>query len=195
MASSNPGDSEPFVRASVPHFQEPGRVNPAQPDDKIPDATYGKALDYLVIACVDLVFLCKNQILLIKRNRYPRCSWWIVGGRMSAGENPQDAASRKALQEAGLDNLHPSRFKYVGVYSTCFAVRHQAPEHHGSHTLNVTYSVELTPTEKERIDLQQEEHSTWRWVELNQVENLLDLEDVMDQALLKVIKDSQQLNP
>ncbi len=55
----------------VPHFEEEGRANPINPGDRMPAKEYGLALDYLVFACVDLVFTCGNQVLLAKRPSIP----------------------------------------------------------------------------------------------------------------------------
>ncbi|XGV99225.1 MAG: NUDIX domain-containing protein [Leptolyngbya sp. BL-A-14] len=179
----------PSPMPDVPHFQEAGRINPVSSDDRMPEAVYSTALDFLVFACVDLVFTHQHQILLAKRNTEPRSSWWIVGGRMAAGEAPTTTAIRKARQEAQLTNLDTDRFRCIGVYSTCFATRRQAPKHHGSHSLNVTYQIELTAQEKERVNLRSDEYDTWQWLDLANVNSLLQSDDAIDQALLRVISD------
>lgn len=173
----------------VLHFVEADRINPATPDDRIDDEIYGKALDHLVITCVDVVLTHKNQVLLVKRDRFPRPSWWIVGGRMIAGEAPKRAAIRKIKQEVKLQTIDWSRLHFVGVYSTCFATRHQAPQHHGSHTLNITYQAELNQTEKQHIALDPDEHTHWMWIDRDKVGHCLDGDPVMDEALLQVIQD------
>lgn len=173
----------------VPHFQETGRVNPVHPDARMPDDAYGIALDHLVFACVDIIFTYQQEILLAKRNRYPRPAWWIVGGRMAAGEDPKQTAIRKAAQEANLHSLNASRFQCIGVYSTCFSLRQQKPEHHGSHSLNVTYQIELTAAEREQLTLQSNEYDHWRWVDRDQVQDLLNPQDGLDAFLLRVIQD------
>lgn len=181
----------------VLHFQEAGRINPVSPAALMPEAAYSTALDFFVFACVDLVFTHQSQLLLAKRNIKPRSFWWIVGGRMAAGEEPKATAIRKAQQEAHLANLDAIRFQYVGVYSTCFAVRQQAPQHHGSHSLNITYQIELTALEKAQLKLRSDEYDTWQWVEPDEVESLLHLNGELDRALLTVIHDVQQqaINP
>lgn len=175
--------------SGIPHFQESTRIHPAIPGDRLPSALYSSALDYLVIACVDIVFTHKTQVLLAKRDRPPRASWWIIGGRMTAGEAPLEAAQRKVHEEAHLSNIDPSRFHLVGVYSTCFATRHQPPQQHGLHSLNITYQLELTAAEQAQIVLSPEEYSTSRWVDRQQVSTLLEAHDILDNALLKVIHD------
>lgn len=184
----------PWTAASttynVLHFAEAGRVNPKTAADRMPEQEYAAALDYLVFTCVDLVFRFQHQILLARRNCYPRKSWWIVGGRMVAGESPLDTAQRKAGEEAGLDILDGDRFQFIGVYSTSFAFREQAPSHHGSHSVNLTYLVELTEVETQHLQLVATEYEAdYRWVELDQVINLIDPNDALDQALLAIVHD------
>lgn len=173
------------------HFREPERVDPITTADRLPAEVYNIALDHLVIACVDVVFTYQNQVLLAQRNRYPRSSWWIIGGRMVSGEDPKQTAIRKAAQELGIESLSADRLQYIGCYSTCFAFRHQAPEQHGSHTLNLTYRAELTAHERENILICPAEHQTWQWFKLDQVVCLLDIEQTMDRALLRVMQDLQ----
>ncbi|MBI4781809.1 MAG: NUDIX hydrolase [Oscillatoriophycideae cyanobacterium NC_groundwater_1537_Pr4_S-0.65um_50_18] len=181
----------------VLHFQEKGRINPVAAGDRMMADAYGMALDHLVITCVDLVLTYQNRVLLTQRQRPPRASWWLIGGRMMAGEAPTEAALRKASEEANLQDLTADRLRYVGAYSTCFATRHQPPQHHGLHSLNLTYQLELTEAEQGAIVLIPEEYSDWRWVEVTQVAAIL-AEDVssdaaIDQALLRVIQDLDHL--
>jgi ADP-ribose pyrophosphatase YjhB (NUDIX family) len=176
------------------HFEEAGRVNPVSSLDRMPMREYGMALDHLVFTCVDIAFLHANQILLARRNQYPRKSWWLIGGRMIAGENPVETASRKAREEARLAHLAWERFIYVGVYSTCFALREQPPMENGSHSVNLTYQIVLTDSERQDLQLTQGEYeSDGRWVELDQVSNFLqpdsNVDHALDRALLQVIGD------
>lgn len=173
----------------IPHFVETGRVDPVTKADRMAEAVYSQALDYLVFGCVDLVFTFQTQVFLAKRRTFPRPDWWIVGGRMIAGESPLDTAQRKAAEEAHLTNLHGTRYRCIGVYSTCFAKRQQLPQHHGSHSLNITYQVELTPPEKTALWLREEEYITWQWVDLQEAIGLLKAEDGLDPALLKILHD------
>jgi ADP-ribose pyrophosphatase YjhB (NUDIX family) len=171
----------------VLHFQDPDRFNPATPGDLLPASVYGQALDHLVIACVDIVLTHESEILLAKRSSPPRASWWILGGRMSAGEAPLAAACRKILEEAGL-NVAPDRLQFIGIYSTCFAQRQQPPSKNGLHSLNITYQVELTSVEKENLKLSLTEYDQGEWMADEQIYRLLN-DEVMDLALLQVIRD------
>lgn len=180
---------QPMPQPDVPHFEEEGRLHFIQPGSKMPTQEYATALDYIVFTCVDLAFTCKKQVLLAKRNRQPRQSWWIVGGRMVAGESPLNAARRKAAEEARLKDLSLERFRYIGAYSTCFALRHQEPVENGSHSVNLTYQIDLSEIEKAHLVLSQEEYeSEWKWVEFNQVQQLLGSHQVLDQCLLHIVQ-------
>ena len=177
-----------LIPKSIPHFQEKNRLNPYTPSDRMPIETYSKALDYLVIGCVDLVFTSRSQVLLAQRDRPPRASWWLIGGRMTAGETPEQATIRKAAEEASLE-ISPDRLQWIGVYSTCFATRFQAPQQHGLHSLNLTYRVELDTAEKDAIALDRSEYCAWEWMDLARVGDRLEANDGMDEALLHVLHD------
>lgn len=183
--SASPDACEP--RATVPHFAEPGRLHSDALAGRMSDSAYSSALDHLVITCVDIVFTCGNQLLLAKRQRQPRAGWWLVGGRMVAGESPVEAVCRKAAEEAGLDGITPDRCRYIGAYSTCFALRHQLPIEHGLHSLNLTYQIELQAAEQPQVRLDADEYETWQWIDRSAAAALLNPDHPIDQALLTVI--------
>ncbi|MBF2027130.1 MAG: NUDIX hydrolase [Oscillatoriales cyanobacterium C42_A2020_001] len=181
---------------NVPHFTEAGRINPKTVADRMPEADYAIALDYLVFTCVDLVFLYNNQILLARRNRYPRKTWWVIGGRMVAGEAPLETAKRKAAEEARLDDLESDRFQFIGVYSTSFALREQEPIGNGSHSVNLTYQITLTQQEKQTLTLTSSEYEAgYEWVDLNQVIHRVDPNNTLDQALMAIVHDVKRWTP
>lgn len=176
----------------LPHFQDADRLNPVSSGDRLPIETYSQALDHLVIACVDVLLTHQTKILLAKRKNPPRPSWWILGGRMVAGEAPLVAASRKIWEEADLD-VSGDRLQFIGVYSTCFADRQQPPQQNGLHSLNITYQVELTPIEKSNLKLSNTEYEQGEWLAIEQIHSLLSQKNVMDDALLQVIQDQRAL--
>lgn len=170
----------------VPHYREPERADPVDIDARLPLEVFSQALDHLVITCVDLVFTHQQQVLLAKRQTYPQKSWWVIGGRMIAGESPLQTAQRKAKEEAGLA-IAEDRFQYLGVYSTCFAYRQQAPQERGLHSLNITYRVKLTATEKQQLQLDRQEYSEWQWCSPAQTLSQLNPTQGMNQALLDLL--------
>ncbi|MGB3495684.1 MAG: NUDIX domain-containing protein, partial [Elainellaceae cyanobacterium] len=170
----------------VPHFQEANRMNQ---NGLLPLETYGQCLDYVVITCVDIVFFHRDQLLIGKRKTYPKRGWWIIGGRMYAGESPLEAVARKADQEANVQ-VDQSRFLFVNAYSTCFATRQQEPQHHGLHSVNLTYTLTLTDQEAEQLRLTSSEYDEWAWVSLEDLRHRLDLADSLDQALWAIAYDT-----
>jgi ADP-ribose pyrophosphatase YjhB (NUDIX family) len=172
----------------LPHFQEPDRLNPASSGDRLPTQIYSQALDHLVIACVDIVLTHQTEIFLAKRNYPPRPSWWILGGRMVAGEAPLAAATRKIKEEAAL-NIAGDRLQFIGVYSTCFADRQQPPQQNGLHSLNITYQLEVTTIEKAHLKLSTTEYERGEWMSGDRICSLLDNQIVMDNALLQIVQD------
>ena len=57
-----------------------------------------------VVACVGaVVHDAAGRLLLIRRGREPsRGSWSLPGGRVEAGESPEEAVEREVLEETGL---------------------------------------------------------------------------------------------
>jgi ADP-ribose pyrophosphatase YjhB (NUDIX family) len=172
------------------HYQDSDRHNPTTPADRLPTSLYSQALDHLVIACTDILLTHQTQIFLAKRNAPPRPSWWIIGGRMAAGESPLAAATRKLLEEVALD-IAPDRLSYIGVYSTCFSTRQQPPTQNGLHSLNLTYQLELTSHEKSALKLSPTEYAQGEWMKRERLSTLLNPTIALDQALLKIIQEAK----
>lgn len=64
----------------------------------LPDDEYARALDTFVIVCVDIAIVNPNgQMILGKRQQEPHADWWIIGGRMWAGETFETTASRSVF--------------------------------------------------------------------------------------------------
>ena len=175
----------------VPHFEESGRINRDVTDSSnfwMPIDTYSMVLDTVVLTCVDIVFVHHTMILLGQRNRYPMKGWWIIGGRMFAGESPDGAVQRKAKEEAGLE-IERSRIQFFGLYSTCFATRHQPPVDHGLHSVNLAHLIEITDDEKDQIRLTSAEYDAWTWISQDEVTAFLNLDRIFDRALNQMLND------
>lgn len=183
-SSEQPNSSD--QSSEVPHYYEPERTYQVDSDARLPIEVFSQALDHLVITCVDLVFTYEQQVLLAKRRTYPQKSWWVIGGRMIAGESPLQSAQRKAKEEAGLA-IATGRFNFMGVYSTCFAHRQQAPQDRGLHSLNLTYAVALTDSEKQQLRLDPHEYQEWQWYSNREATLQLNASLVMDQLLLSLL--------
>ncbi len=182
--------SAPPASASIPHFTERNQPRTAV---YLPDREYGLALDALVITCVDVLLVQGDTCLLGKRRTLPRPDWWLIGGRMIAGESPLAAAQRKVQAEAGL-GLAADRFQFLGVYSTEFATRSQPPQNHGLHSVNLTYFVTVSAIERQAIHLTPSEYADAQWYPWPQPAPWQQPGDaaqatVMDQCLQQILRD------
>jgi len=185
MSEKQPNFAEAW--SQVPHYRESERTYQVDINARLATDIFSQALDHLVIACVDLVFTDQNHMLLAKRRTYPQKSWWVIGGRIIAGESPLQAAQRKTEQEAGL-KISEDRYRYIGIYSTCFAHRQQAPQNRGLHSLNITYEVPIDKTEKAQICLDSTEYDSWQWCTHAEALSQIDPTQGMNQALLDLLQ-------
>lgn len=114
------------------------------------DEEYSRAMSALPIVCTDAVIIERGTGLfyLARRRVQPCPDWWIIGGRVSAGEPFLDAMRRNFLRETGVD-VSTERFSMMSIYRFLWATREQAPQTAGSDNLAFTYAVELTPAERE----------------------------------------------
>jgi len=146
-------------------YIEPGY----NPDPSFLDAeAYGKMLDGVVIACVDIVLVNgQRQLLLGKRTRHPQADWWVVGGRMQTGETFSVSANRLVKKELGLD-INPGRFSYLTTFAAAWNKRAFPPEDNGTHTLSVVMTAALGDDEVAGIS-PNDEYSAMDWVSVEQL--------------------------
>jgi ADP-ribose pyrophosphatase YjhB (NUDIX family) len=147
--------------------------------------TYGKALDSLVIACIDVAVIYEDRILLGKRKHYPQKDWWLVGGRLKAGESPQECSSRHILDTLGLQiNPNDCRYEYVLSFYGAWAKRAHKPYLNGTHTHSSIYSLIITGLEKDRINVCGE-FSDIQWLNMQDVMSG-DFHDLIKKATTKI---------
>jgi len=127
------------------------------------DEEYGKVLDSIVITCADIILVNDNKILLGKRSRDPQSDWWIIGGRMKPGESFEEAASRNAGRELGI-NIDPEKIKYLTTFSGVWDTRHHPPKENGAHTVSVVMWADITDEEKSSIKTN-DEYEAIQWIE------------------------------
>ncbi len=134
---------------------------------------YSKALDSLVITCVDIVVAHKGLMLIGKRTIEPQSGWWIIGGRMIPGESFTEAAARNVKRELNL-NIKPFRFKYLNTQSMVLPIRAQPPKNHGCHMVSIAMTLTITNKEAKDIKLN-EEYEELKWMSPKDIikENLL----------------------
>ena len=156
------------------------------------ETTYGQALDTLVIACVDVVLVWGDRILLGERRHPPRPGWWVIGGRMVHGESPMEAVQRKLKEEAGLEAIGSDRLRFIGTFSTRFAERGQPPRDRGLHSINLTYCVELRGEEARAITLDSNEYGRSKWWTWDEIYSALNPTLEMDRALTQILTHIQR---
>lgn len=81
------------------------------------EKTHKTVIEYTQVACLDILVLCEDRYLLVKRELFPAPEWWALGGRIFLEETVDEAIVRIAKNEAGLD-VTPKRL--LGVETTKF---------------------------------------------------------------------------
>ncbi|OGH69088.1 MAG: hypothetical protein A2754_01780 [Candidatus Magasanikbacteria bacterium RIFCSPHIGHO2_01_FULL_47_8] len=139
------------------HFVEEGWKGRVK-SERLTNEEFGRVRDNVVPTCVDVAVVNAGRILLCQRTIQPlKGQWWMIGGRMLPGESPTEAASRKLAQDTGI-TIAPGAFVFLGVSSTVFVVRNEPPQENGSHTVNLTYGVELSDEHLSNLRLDAHEY-------------------------------------
>lgn len=126
------------------------------------DSTYAKALDAIVLTCVDIALIKQGKVLLGKRTRHPQPDWWVVGGRMRAGETFTASAQRLLKKELGLE-ITAARLSPLTVFSTGWRQRAFEPVNNGTHTVSVLMTAEISNEEVAKLVFN-DEYSDNRWM-------------------------------
>ena len=135
----------------------------------LPPETYAIVRDSTVRACVDvLVGNQHGKFLLGKRVIEPWPDWWVFGGRMIPGENPQDAVSRMTKEDIGLDVV-PERFVYLGFRSLVWGRRSEPPQENGCHDLGILYLLLIEDVEISLIKFRRGEYSEVKWMDPKEI--------------------------
>lgn len=115
---------------------------------RLSNREYAKALQALVIACVDIVVINRKHkffYLAFRRAKPVRGVWWL-GGRVFPGETDKVAALRCLKRETGL-KVESDRLKLVASVDYMFKDREQKPQNIGCHTRSHVFAAELNPEE------------------------------------------------
>lgn len=120
---------------------------------RLNDEEYGRCLDAIVKACVDVVIVHSRtkQVLLGNRRVHPQPGLWFIGGRMIPGESPEETAARHVRHDTTLA-LPPSSFSFVCVSSYLWAMRHQPPAENGTADIALTYFCFVDDEQAARIE-------------------------------------------
>jgi ADP-ribose pyrophosphatase YjhB (NUDIX family) len=134
------------------------------PDFGLSETDYGRALDHLVQANVDvIVHTRRGDVLLGYRKDLPlRDQFWVFGGRMKVGEMLADTAVRVLTRELGLI-VDPTRLAFDRIYNVRWAARSAPPPDHGFQTVLTLMRYECTATEAESLAVADGTHAWVRW--------------------------------
>ncbi len=102
-------------------------------------------------SCIDLVFICKNEILLAKRKIEPfKEIWCLPGSSVLLGEELNETAIRVANNELGID-IQQKELTFVGIVSYFLP---------NQHNICLTYMIRLQERPSVKLDFQ---HSEAKW--------------------------------
>jgi ADP-ribose pyrophosphatase YjhB (NUDIX family) len=126
----------------------------------LPSDTYGKILDTIVVACIDILLIHDDKVIIAKRDQYPQADWWLLGGRMRTGETMTQSASRLIKVETAL-NIEDSRFTYLTSFIAAWKKRAHEPEDNGTHTMSAVFWARIDDSEFEKLQFNKE-YSEWK---------------------------------
>lgn len=158
---------------AIHELVEDGFVERDVPDFALPTADYGRALDNLVQANVDvIVHKGEDQVLLGYRKDLPlQGKFWVFGRRMKPGERLTDTAARVLTQEIALD-VDRDRLVLDNVYNIKWGMRSAPPEEHGFQTIVTLMRYGCTEKEVEFVAAADRTHEWIRWYSIAELRGL-----------------------
>jgi ADP-ribose pyrophosphatase YjhB (NUDIX family) len=134
------------------------------PDFGLPLDDYGRALDHLVQANVDVIVHTRaGDVLLGYRKDVPlRGRFWVFGRRMKPGEQVADTAARVLTQEVALQ-VDRGRLSLDNVYNVMWGSRTAPPENYGFQTIITLMRYECTADDMEAVAAADRTHEWIRW--------------------------------
>lgn len=155
------------------------------------DDEYGRALDCFVKGCADLLLQDAGGMMLMgKRKVHPQPDWWVLGGRMKAGDTVEEAAQRNCRRETGID-IDPSRWEFVCCQTMLWQFRKQAPEGNGTADFGVIMTAVVTEEEKATMNMCSAEYEEFGWfdpVALLKPDAELKLHPVLHRGVEELVK-------
>ncbi|WP_433087560.1 NUDIX domain-containing protein [Dactylosporangium sp. CA-052675] len=152
------------MKAVVHELVEDNFTTRDVPDFGLPETDYGRALDNMVQANVDvIVHTSRGDVLLGYRKDMPlRDMFWVFGGRMKLGETLIDTAVRGLSREVGLA-VDRDRLVVDNVYNVMWGTRTAPPEEHGFQTLLTLMKYECSDSEASSLSAADHTHAWIRW--------------------------------
>ncbi len=125
----------------------------------IPDSDFKKVLFSVPLVSIDLCLYFEGQILLGYRNNQPAKDFWFTpGGRIMKNESWQNALSRIAKNELGLE-LNPDLASLMGVWDH-FYDNSVISDSTCTHYVNLPHFIKLSS----KLDTEQDsQHSSLQW--------------------------------
>jgi ADP-ribose pyrophosphatase YjhB (NUDIX family) len=123
----------------------------------IPEELYSKIHAEMPIACIDLMVVNGNRVLLLERLREPdKGKYWCPGGRIQKGENFETSAYRILYEET---RMKIAKLEFMGPSNCVFQ---KDPFGHGKRTHTVSFVFACKPENYEGIHLD-EDHRSFHW--------------------------------
>lgn len=125
----------------VKNYSEPCKLKPTILSNEI----YAQAIESFVITCVDALIIdsVRKLVYLAKRRIEPaKDNWWVIGGRMWAGESYLHALQRHCMTDLGIKPT-AHRLNLVAVNRYIWGVREQEPQDVGSDNMAFTFTWDL----------------------------------------------------
>ncbi len=127
------------------------------------DDAYVQAVSSMVIVCADILFYSasKGVVYLAKRKSKPLSNWWMIGGRIKAGDTGEQGAVNNIKRETGLE-VDPSRLKFLAMNRYFFNNRQQEPQDIACDSLCYTFALDISNDElamaNTNLDKEEYEH-------------------------------------
>lgn len=108
----------------------------------------------------------KTDYLILKRKKHWR-GWEFPKGGIEKSEKIIDSVKREIVEETGLKALKIKKFNVHGKYN----YRKKFPDRPGF--IGQTYSLFAVNVEKEKVDIDEKEHSKYRWLDFKKAHEKL----------------------
>lgn len=138
---------------------------------------YQRILEIMPVVCIDFFIVYNNRVFLGKRTNQPcKWEWFVPGWRIQKWETQEEVFERKLFEETGIRPEDISKKFLLGVYDTQFMGNAFDPDM-PTHTINVTYVVELKNELSIQVDSQHDKFESfpiwWENQLLPYIQNLM----------------------
>ena len=121
----------------------------------VPEKLYKKFLENMPIFCIDFLYKCDHEYLLLKRVDEPlKNIFWLPGGRLRLNETIDDFALRVQERETG---RFIKEYELIGFSNYLFQISKNA---RAIHTPTLLFKIKI---EKKFIPILDNTHSDYIW--------------------------------